>query len=88
MTAGEIAMVLRGRAASLLTAERTALNFLQRLSGVATLLVGTSTRSRGTSAKILDTRKTTPGMRLLEKAAVAARRAGPTTGSACMIWSW
>jgi nicotinate-nucleotide pyrophosphorylase (carboxylating) len=72
VTPGEIAMVVRGRAASLLTAERTALNFLQRLSGVATLTGRFVDAVGGTSAKILDTRKTTPGMRLLEKAAVVS----------------
>ena len=69
---GEVAMVVRGRAASLLTAERTALNFLQRLSGVATLTGQFVEAVSGTSAKILDTRKTTPGMRRFEKAAVAS----------------
>lgn len=69
---GDVAMTISGRAASLLTAERTALNFLQRLSGVATLTREYVEAIRGTSAKILDTRKTTPGWRLLEKAAVAA----------------
>jgi nicotinate-nucleotide pyrophosphorylase (carboxylating) len=72
MQPDDVAMELRGRAASLLTAERTALNFLQRLSGVATLASKYVAAVRGTPAKILDTRKTTPGMRLLEKAAVAA----------------
>jgi nicotinate-nucleotide pyrophosphorylase (carboxylating) len=72
MQAAKPAMELRGRAASLLTAERTALNFLQHLSGVATLAGKYVASVRGTSAKILDTRKTTPGMRRLEKAAVAA----------------
>jgi len=70
--AGAPVMELRGRAASLLTAERVALNFLQRLSGVATLAGKFVAAVQGTSARILDTRKTTPGMRLLEKAAVAA----------------
>jgi nicotinate-nucleotide pyrophosphorylase (carboxylating) len=69
---GEVAMTISGRAASLLTAERTALNFLQRLSGVATLTRQYVDAIRGTSARILDTRKTTPGWRLLEKAAVVA----------------
>ncbi len=59
-----------GRARSLLTAERVALNLLQRLSGVATLTREFVSAVRGTSAKILDTRKTTPGWRLLEKYAV------------------
>jgi nicotinate-nucleotide pyrophosphorylase (carboxylating) len=72
MGPGEVAMELSGRAASVLTAERTALNFLQRLSGVATLAGEYAAAVRGTRAKILDTRKTTPGMRVLEKAAVAA----------------
>jgi nicotinate-nucleotide pyrophosphorylase (carboxylating) len=72
MQTADVAMELHGRAASLLTAERTALNFLQRLSGVATLAEKYVAAIRGTSAKILDTRKTSPGMRLLEKAAVAA----------------
>jgi nicotinate-nucleotide pyrophosphorylase (carboxylating) len=72
MGPGEVAMELSGRAASVLTAERTALNFLQRLSGVATLASEYVAAVRGTGAKILDTRKTTPGMRVLEKAAVAA----------------
>jgi nicotinate-nucleotide pyrophosphorylase (carboxylating) len=72
MAAGGVAMELRGRAASLLTAERVALNFLQRLSGVATLAGKFVAAVRGTHARILDTRKTTPGMRLFEKAAVAA----------------
>lgn len=72
LAAGGIAMTVSGRAASLLSAERTALNFLQRLSGVATLTGEFVAAIRGTSARILDTRKTTPGMRVLEKAAVLA----------------
>jgi nicotinate-nucleotide pyrophosphorylase (carboxylating) len=66
------AEVLRvyGAARSILTAERTALNFLQRLSGVATLTARFVAELRGTGARVLDTRKTTPGLRLLEKAAV------------------
>jgi nicotinate-nucleotide pyrophosphorylase (carboxylating) len=72
VTPGDIVMVVRGRAASLLTAERTALNFVQRLSGVATLTGQFVDAVSGAAAKILDTRKTTPGMRHLEKAAVAA----------------
>ena len=55
VTPGDIVMVVRGRAASLLTAERTALNFLQRLSGVATLTGRFVDAVRGTSTKILDT---------------------------------
>ena len=61
-----------GPAASLLAAERTALNFLAHLSGVATLTARFVEAVAGTGARILDTRKTTPGMRALEKAAVAA----------------
>lgn len=69
---GEVLMTIRGRVASLLKAERTALNFLQRLSGVATLTSHFVRAVEGTRARILDTRKTTPGMRMLEKAAVRA----------------
>ncbi|MGZ4173599.1 MAG: carboxylating nicotinate-nucleotide diphosphorylase [Solirubrobacteraceae bacterium] len=61
-----------GTARGLLTAERTALNFLQRLSGVATLSARCVRAVQGSGARILDTRKTTPGLRALEKAAVAA----------------
>jgi nicotinate-nucleotide pyrophosphorylase (carboxylating) len=63
---------IEGSAAALLSAERTALNLLQRLSGVATLTARYVEAVRGTRARVLDTRKTTPGLRLLEKAAVAA----------------
>ncbi|MGB9185852.1 MAG: carboxylating nicotinate-nucleotide diphosphorylase [Solirubrobacteraceae bacterium] len=68
---GEV-MRVTGRAAALLSAERTALNFLQRLSGVATMAARCVAAIDGTAAQILDTRKTTPGLRVLEKAAVAA----------------
>jgi nicotinate-nucleotide pyrophosphorylase (carboxylating) len=61
-----------GRAGALLTAERTALNFLQRLSGIATQTARYVAAVEGTGARVLDTRKTTPGLRVLEKAAVAA----------------
>jgi nicotinate-nucleotide pyrophosphorylase (carboxylating) len=61
-----------GDARALLGAERTALNFLQRLSGVATLTARCVRAIEGTGAQILDTRKTTPGLRALEKAAVLA----------------
>ena len=71
MNGSEIAIV-RGPARALLTAERTALNFLQRLSGVATLAHAYVDAIKGTRSKILDTRKTTPGLRQLEKMAVAA----------------
>ncbi|MEX1118352.1 MAG: carboxylating nicotinate-nucleotide diphosphorylase [Terrimicrobiaceae bacterium] len=72
LVSGESAMEVEGPAASLLSAERVALNFLQRLSGVATLTRQYVEAIRGTPAKILDTRKTTPGLRALEKAAVRA----------------
>ena len=65
-------MEVRGKARSLLTAERVALNFLQRLSGVATKTREFVELTEGTGARILDTRKTTPGWRYLEKAAVFA----------------
>jgi nicotinate-nucleotide pyrophosphorylase (carboxylating) len=61
-----------GAARALLTGERTALNFLQRLSGVATAAARAARAVEGTGATVLDTRKTTPGLRALEKAAVAA----------------
>jgi nicotinate-nucleotide pyrophosphorylase (carboxylating) len=61
-----------GPARALLAAERTALNFLGHLSGVATLTARFVREVDGTGARILDTRKTTPGLRALEKAAVAA----------------
>jgi nicotinate-nucleotide pyrophosphorylase (carboxylating) len=61
---------IRGSMRSILSAERTALNFLQRMSGIATLTSEFVRRVRGTDAAILDTRKTTPGLRVLEKYAV------------------
>ena len=67
----EIAVV-RGPTRKLLTGERTALNFVQRLSGVATLAAAYVRAIQGTRCRILDTRKTTPGLRRLEKMAVAA----------------
>jgi nicotinate-nucleotide pyrophosphorylase (carboxylating) len=71
--AGAVVLVVEGSARALLTAERTALNFLGRLSGIATLTarVVSSVRGAGGTAQLLDTRKTTPGLRRLEKAAVA-----------------
>lgn len=70
--AREVIAELQGPAQSLLAAERTALNFLQRLSGVATQSRRYADAVRGTRARVVDTRKTTPGWRALEKAAVAA----------------
>jgi nicotinate-nucleotide pyrophosphorylase (carboxylating) len=61
-----------GSSRSILTGERVALNFLQRLSGVATMTARYVEAVAGTNARILDTRKTTPGLRALEKAAVRA----------------
>lgn len=69
---GETILEIRGAARSILTAERVALNFLQRLCGVATLTHQFVEAAGKSSAKILDTRKTTPGLRALEKAAVVA----------------
>ena len=63
---------VEGEARAIVSAERTALNFLGRLSGVATLTARHVQAIAGTGARILDTRKTTPGLRALEKAAVAA----------------
>jgi nicotinate-nucleotide pyrophosphorylase (carboxylating) len=63
---------ISGRARALLTGERTALNFLTHLSGVATMSARAAREVQGTGARVLDTRKTIPGLRALEKAAVAA----------------
>jgi nicotinate-nucleotide pyrophosphorylase (carboxylating) len=70
VAAGALLMRIEGCARSILTAERSALNFLQRLSGVATLTSCYVALIKDTGAHILDTRKTTPGYRILEKAAV------------------
>ena len=69
---GQTVLEISGSVRSILTAERVALNFLQRLSGIATLTRKYVDAVVGTKARILDTRKTTPGLRALEKAAVAA----------------
>ncbi|MFA4874908.1 MAG: carboxylating nicotinate-nucleotide diphosphorylase [bacterium] len=68
----EVIAVLEGKARALLAGERTALNFLQRLSGIATLTRTFVDAIAGTKARVLDTRKTTPGFRILEKDAVHA----------------
>ncbi len=68
--AGDVIIEVEGSAASILTAERTALNFLQRMSGIATLAAAYAEAVEGTSAKILDTRKTAPGLRITDKMAV------------------
>jgi len=69
---GDVMATVRGPARTLLTSERTALNFLQRLSGVATVARRYVDAVQGTRCRILDTRKTTPGLRRLEKMAAAA----------------
>lgn len=68
----QVVMTVRGPAHTVLVAERTALNFVQRLSGVATLAKQYVEAVAGTAARVVDTRKTTPGFRVLEKAAVLA----------------
>jgi len=72
LDSGQTVLEITGAVRSILTAERVALNFLQRLSGVATLTRRFVEAVAGTKARILDTRKTTPGLRALEKAAVVA----------------
>ena len=67
---GDVIINLSGNTCSILSAERIALNFLQRLSGIATLTNKYVEAVKGTNAKILDTRKTTPGWRVIEKMAV------------------
>ncbi|MCC6882467.1 MAG: carboxylating nicotinate-nucleotide diphosphorylase, partial [Verrucomicrobiales bacterium] len=69
---GQTVLTVVGSTQSILSAERTALNFLQRLSGVATLTRRHVAALAGSKTRLLDTRKTTPGWRLLEKAAVRA----------------
>ncbi|MGX8713220.1 MAG: carboxylating nicotinate-nucleotide diphosphorylase [bacterium] len=68
---GDVVMTVEGPSGSILTAERTALNFMQRLSGIATETHRLVTMLNGLNTRLLDTRKTTPNMRLLEKYAVA-----------------
>ncbi len=67
---GDVVVTIRGKSAAILRAERVALNYLQRLCGIATLTARFTREAKGTKAAILDTRKTTPGLRLLEKYAV------------------
>ncbi len=69
---GDVLATVRGKARTLLTAERVGLNFMQRLSGIATLTRKHVDAIAGTGCRILDTRKTTPGLRRLEKMATAA----------------
>lgn len=68
--AGQLLAVITGSARSVLTAERIGLNFVQRMSGIATLTAQYVSKVAGTKAKILDTRKTTPGLRAFERQAV------------------
>jgi nicotinate-nucleotide pyrophosphorylase (carboxylating) len=68
----EVVATVRGRARTLLECERVALNFLQRLSGVATAARAYADQVAGTGCRVLDTRKTTPGLRRLEKLAAAS----------------
>ncbi|MDY3876774.1 MAG: carboxylating nicotinate-nucleotide diphosphorylase [Prevotella sp.] len=67
---GDIAMVVTGKTRSLLQTERLMLNIMQRMSGIATMTNRYVERLKGTNTRILDTRKTTPGLRMLEKQAV------------------
>lgn len=68
---GDVALVVEGSVRSLLQTERVMLNIMQRMSGIATVTARYQDRLKGLKTKVLDTRKTTPGMRLLEKEAVA-----------------
>ena len=67
---GDIAMVVTGKVRSLLQTERLMLNIMQRMSGIATMTNRYVERLQGTGTRVLDTRKTTPGLRMLEKQAV------------------
>ena len=80
---GEVIATVRGRARTLLECERVSLNFLQRLSGVATAARRYADAVAGTGCQVLDTRKTTPGLRVLEKQAAAA---GGVTNHRMGLW--
>ena len=67
---GDVAMIVTGKVRSLLQTERLMLNIMQRMSGIATMTAKYVERLEGTHTRVLDTRKTTPGMRMLEKQAV------------------
>src|SRR5574344_992460 len=67
---GDVAMIVEGKIQSLLQTERLMLNIMQRMSGIATMTAEYVKRLEGTKTRVLDTRKTTPGMRMLEKEAV------------------
>ncbi len=83
VAADEVFARVEGLARTLLSTERVALNFIQRLSGVATLARQFTERVEGTGCRVLDTRKTTPGLRLLEKEAAAA---GGVTNHRIGLW--
>ena len=70
ISAGDLLMEIKGSAASILSAERVALNFTARLAGIATLTAAFVAEAKGTRSRITCTRKTTPGLRLVEKQAV------------------
>jgi len=70
LKSGDVAARVEGPARALLTGERTSLNFVQRLSGIATMTAAFAARLQGLSTRLIDTRKTTPGLRALEKYAV------------------
>ena len=72
VTAGQLLGTVRGDARVLLSGERVALNFLQRMSGIATYTHAMAKELKGTKTMLVDTRKTTPGLRIFEKAAVEA----------------
>ncbi len=86
MAGGKPLLQVAGPARALLSAERVALNFLQRLCGIATLTAQFVDAIKGTRAQILDTRKTTPGWRRLEKYAVAC--GGGTQPSHRPVSTW
>ena len=67
---GDVAFIVTGKVRSLLQTERLMLNIMQRMSGIATMTAKYVDRLKGTNTRVLDTRKTTPGMRMLEKEAV------------------
>lgn len=67
---GDVAMIVTGKVRSLLQTERLMLNIMQRMSGIATMTAKYVEKLEGTNTRVLDTRKTTPGMRMLEKEAV------------------
>ena len=83
----DVALRIEGPLRGILTGERVALNFLGRLSGIATLTRAFVDAVAGTGARILDTRKTTPGWRVLEKAALRPG-AGKTIVSGSTTWFW